>query len=185
MNKVATQGLLIVVFFFTTLYIARQFDWMTIFRVHETTKNTKEKLGELYLELFKNEEPEIENQDIINAIDSIVNVICSENWIKRESVKVHILDKDDVNAFALPDGHLIIYSGLILACDNQNELTGVLCHEIAHIELNHVMKKLVKEIGFSVLISMTTGSSGTEAIKKTPKCCLPLHLKGIWKKKQN
>jgi predicted Zn-dependent protease len=31
------------------------------------------------------------------------------------------------------------------------------------------MKKLVKEIGFSVLISMTSGSSGTEVIKKTAK----------------
>ena len=29
--------------------------------------------------------------------------------------------------------------------DSQEELVGVICHEIAHIELNHVMKKLVKE----------------------------------------
>src|SRR5690606_36044536 len=40
---------------------------------------------------------------------------------------------------------------------------------IAHIQLNHVMKKLVKEIGLSALISITTGSNGSELIKETAK----------------
>ena len=77
--------------------------------------------------------------------------------------------KDEINAFALPNGHLVIYSGLILNADNQDELAGVICNEIAHIELNHVMKKLTKEIGLSVLISITTGNGGTEVIKQTLK----------------
>ena len=69
----------------------------------------------------------------------------------------------------MPNGHLVIYSGLIKNSDNQEELSGVVGHEIAHINLNHVMKKLVKEIGLSVLISMTTGNSGYEVIKETAK----------------
>ncbi|TBR18832.1 MAG: M48 family metallopeptidase, partial [Chitinophagaceae bacterium] len=48
---------------------------------------------------------------------------------------------------------------------NENELSGVISHELAHIELNHVMKKLVKEVGLSVLLSMTTGSGG-ELVKE-------------------
>ena len=80
-----------------------------------------------------------------------------------------MLNKDEINAFALPNWHLIIYSGLIHNSDNQEEFTGVISHEIAHIELNHVMKKLVKEIGLSVLISMTTGNGGAEIIKETAK----------------
>ena len=80
-----------------------------------------------------------------------------------------MLNKDEINAFALPSGHLIVYSGLIINSDNQEELIGVICHEIAHIELNHVMKKLVKEIGLSVLISITTGNGGSEIIKETAK----------------
>ena len=69
----------------------------------------------------------------------------------------------EVNAFALPNGHLVIYSGLILNSDNQEQFSGVICHEIAHIRLKHVIKKLIKELGFSVIISMTTGSYGSEA----------------------
>ncbi|MBP9689255.1 MAG: M48 family metallopeptidase [Bacteroidia bacterium] len=69
----------------------------------------------------------------------------------------------------MPGGHLIIYSGLIQNADNQEELSGVICHEIAHIQLSHVMKKLVKEIGLTALISMTTGNGSGEIIKETAK----------------
>jgi predicted Zn-dependent protease len=58
---------------------------------------------------------------------------------------------------------------LIKNADNEEELAGVICHEIGHIELNHVMKKLLKEVGISVLASMTSGNGGTEIIKETSK----------------
>ena len=87
--------------------------------------------------------------------------ICKENKIVRDSLKVHIIDKDEVNAFAMPDNHLVVYTGLIKACKNEQALLGVLGHEIAHIEGNHVMKKLSKEIGLSVLLSITTGANST------------------------
>src|SRR5690606_8652338 len=53
--------------------------------------------------------------------------------------------------------------------ENPEELIGVIGHEIAHVELDHVMKKLIKEIGLSVLVSMTTGRSGSEVIKETTR----------------
>jgi predicted Zn-dependent protease len=70
-----------------------------------------------------------------------------------------------VNAFAMPDNHLVVYSGLIEASKNEQALLGVLGHEMAHIEKNHVMKKLSKEIGFSVLVSMATGANGSQIAK--------------------
>jgi predicted Zn-dependent protease len=142
---------------------------MKIFKVQQVTDKTEQKLGELFWEVFKKSEKEVKNTLVVNSVDSIVTQVCKTNKIDRSKLKIHILDKEDVNAFALPNGHLIIYSGLILNSDNQEELVGVVCHEIAHIELNHVMKKLVKEIGLSVLISITTGNSGAEVIRETAK----------------
>jgi predicted Zn-dependent protease len=144
-------------------------DWLTVFKVQKVTNKTEEKLGNLFWEIFQKTEKENKNPFVVNTIDSIVTQICTANKIQREIVKVHILNKDDINAFALPNGHLIVYTGLIINSDNQEELSGVICHEIAHINLNHVMKKLVKEIGLSVLISMTTGNGGSEVIKETAK----------------
>lgn len=169
MKKIIIQGAITILLFFGIWYALKQIDWVTVFKVQKTTDKTEQKLGELFLEVFTQTEEENKNTHVVNSIDSIVTHICKSNKIDREKIKVHVLNKDEINAFALPNGHLIIYSGLIYNSDNQEELTGVICHEIAHIELNHVMKKLVKEIGLSVLISMTTGNGGAEIIKEAAK----------------
>jgi predicted Zn-dependent protease len=169
MKKIIIQGAITILLFFGTWYALKQIDWVKVLKVEKVTDKTEQKLGDLFWEMFKKTEVENKNVHVVSAIDSIINHICKSNKIDRETIKVHVLNKDEVNAFALPNGHLIIYSGLILNSDNQEELTGVICHEIAHIELNHVMKKLVKEIGLSVLISMTTGNGGAEIIKETAK----------------
>lgn len=169
MKKAIIQGCITITIFLTAWFILAQIDWFTIFKIQKVTKNTEEKLGDLIWETIIKSENENKNSFIINSIDSVVSKVCTVNNINRELIKVHIINKADINAFALPNGHLVIYSGLILSAENHEELSGVICHEIAHIELNHVMKKLVKEIGLSVLISMTTGNGGGEVIKATAK----------------
>ena len=169
MNKVLVQGIISVLVFFSTWSLLKEVDWMEVFQVEKTTDETEEKLGDLIWESISRTEEEIKEIDVVNTIDSIVNHLCKENELDRDYLKVHVLQKDEINAFALPNGHLVIYSGLILNSDNQEELIGVVGHEIAHIQLNHVMKKLVREIGLSVLISMTTGNGGGEMIMETAR----------------
>lgn len=169
MKKIILQGFATVILFFGSWYVLTKFDWIKVFNINQMTVETEQKLGEIFWEVFKKSDKEISNINIVNPIDSIVTKICISNNINRNKIKIHVLKNDEVNAFALPNSQLIIYSGLILKCDNQDELAGVICHEIAHIELNHVLKTLVKEIGLSVLISMTTGNSGTDAIKEVAK----------------
>jgi beta-barrel assembly-enhancing protease len=169
MKKALFQGLIIVFVFLGTWLILSQIDWVNIFKIRKITDKTEKELGELFWEVFKKSEEENKNPNIINPVDSILTQICNANKIKRAEIKLHILNKDEINAFALPNGHLLVYTGLIKNCESPEELTGVISHEIAHIELNHVMKKLVREIGLSVLISMTTGNGGTEIIKETAR----------------
>ena len=169
MKKVFIQGFLIMFIFFGSWFALAQIDWSNVFKVEEVNNNTEEKVGELFWEYVKKSEKELTNKLVINSIDSIVTHICISNKIERTKLKIHVINKSEINAFALPDGHLIINSGLISNSDNQEELAGVICHEIAHIELNHVIKKLIKEIGLSVLISMSTNNSGTEVVKEAAK----------------
>jgi predicted Zn-dependent protease len=169
MKNIIKQGLIIALIFFGTWLVLAQINWRSIFKIKQVSDKTEQKLGELFWDFFKKSEREIKDISVIHSIDSIVTQICVSNDINREKLTIHLLKKDEINAFALPNGHLIIYSGLILSCDNQDELAGVICHEIAHIELNHVMKKLVKEIGLSVLISITTGNNGTEFVKEAAR----------------
>lgn len=169
MKKIIFQGLISITLFFATWFVFAQIDWVKIFKVQNLTDKTEEKLGEVFWEMFQKTEKESKTPFVINAVDSIVTKICISNNIDRKSITIHVLEKDEINAFALPNGHLIIYTGLILHSENQEQLCGVICHEMAHIQLNHVMKKLIKETGLSVLISMTTGKGGSDIIKETAK----------------
>lgn len=146
-----------------------QVDWMKLLDIEQKTQNTEEKIGDLFWDLMKKTETEINSDSVVAQIDSMLTKICTSNSIDREKIKLHLLRKDEINAFALPNRHLVVYSGLITSCENEAELYGVICHELVHIEKNHVMNKLVKEVGLSVLISMTTGNGNAETIKAAIK----------------
>jgi len=169
MKKIFFQGFSLVVLFFAAWFALRQVDWMAVFKVEQVTKTTEEKLGDLFWDIFGKTEKDLRSSDIIGPVDSILTKICRANDIDRSQIKLHILDNEEVNAFALPNKHLVVFSGLILASENEAELSGVIGHELAHIQLNHVMKKLMKEVGLSMLISMTAGGGGTEIIRETAK----------------
>jgi predicted Zn-dependent protease len=169
MKRIVIQGGVIITIFFATWCLLAQIDWVTRLRIQKVTDKTEERLGKLLLDNFRKSDKEITDTLVLNSIDSIIGKICFANEINRKFIKVHVLNKDDINAFALPNGHLIIYSGLIITSKKEEELSGVICHELAHINLNHVSQKLVKEFGLSVIISMTAGSGGSDIIRKAAK----------------
>lgn len=166
MKNVLFQGLVTVSLFFASWFALSKVNWVQIFQVEKATTTTEEKLGDLFWEFLKKTETEVTSKSVNTAIDSIVFKICTSNNIDRSKIKVHVIQSEEINAFALPNRHLVINSALILDAQNEAALSGVICHELAHIQLSHVMKKLVKEIGLTVLISMTTGKSGSGTIQE-------------------
>ncbi len=49
---------------------------------------------------------------------------------------------NEINAFALPGGYVGVNSGLLLATNNENELAGVLAHEISHVTQRHIARAM-------------------------------------------
>jgi predicted Zn-dependent protease len=49
---------------------------------------------------------------------------------------------DQINAFALPGGFVGVNSGLLLATNNENELAGVLAHEVSHVTQRHIARAI-------------------------------------------
>ncbi len=165
-KKTIFQGLIIIVGFTGMWYGFTQLDFMKYFKIEERALDLEKELGDLIWDDISRSEEIVVNDTIIKTLDKLINPLCEANDIERDSLKVHLILKDEINAFALPNNHLVVYTGLIADCKRQEALQGVLGHEIAHIEKNHVMKKLSKEIGFSVLLSATTGGKGGEVVKE-------------------
>jgi hypothetical protein len=77
------------------------------------------------------------------VITEYVNRV-GQNIVLHSDAKVpftiKVIQGDEVNAFALPGGYFYVYTGLILAADNESELAGVMSHEIAHVAARHAME---------------------------------------------
>jgi predicted Zn-dependent protease len=168
-KKIILQGLIIIIAFFGLFYGLSQIDWVTGFHVKQIRSSSENKIGELIWDEISSTEKVNTNDSISKTLDKLLEPICKNNKIERDSLKVHIVEKDEINAFALPNNHLVVYTGLITECKNQEALQGVLGHEMAHIANNHVMKKLSKEIGLSVLLSAGTSGKGGALIKEILK----------------
>ena len=70
------------------------------------------------------------------------------------------------NAFALPDGTLVLTDELVELADDEEAILGVLAHEIAHVELQHSLRQLYRAAGVTGLIFLIGGDigAGTEDI---------------------
>ena len=81
------------------------------------------------------------------VITEYVNRV-GQNLVRNSDAKVpftiKVIDSDEVNAFALPGGFFYVNSGLILRAQEEDELAGVMAHEISHVAARHGTKEATK-----------------------------------------
>jgi predicted Zn-dependent protease len=56
--------------------------------------------------------------------------------------RFQVLDSDELNAFAAPGGFIFVTKALVDKTTSEDELAGVLAHEIAHVSLKHGLKTI-------------------------------------------
>lgn len=57
-----------------------------------------------------------------------------------KSVQVVLVNDPSINAFAAGGQNVFLFSGLIVAADNVNELQGVVAHELGHVAAGHLIR---------------------------------------------
>lgn len=168
-EKMFTQFFLLLAAFFGLWFLLSRIDFVNEDEVKAFAREKEKRLGELILETITTTNEKVENEEISAVLDSIKARICRTKKIACDSIKLHLVRNSEVNAFALPDNHLVIYTGLLEYCENAEEVAGVMAHEIGHLEHNHVMKKLAKEIGMEMLFAIAGGDAGFEISRQTAK----------------
>jgi beta-barrel assembly-enhancing protease len=68
-------------------------------------------------------------------------------------------DDKTVNAFALPGGHIYVYSGLMKLAADEAELASVIGHEIAHVTERHIAERLVTQLGLQTVAALALGQN--------------------------
>ncbi|MBI4872476.1 MAG: M48 family metalloprotease [Candidatus Riflebacteria bacterium] len=82
---------------------------------------------------------------------------------RRRGSTITILEWDIVNAFATPGEKLYVTTSLLEFVESDDELAGVIAHEIAHVRLNHIEKRSKRQMVSSLLFALATIQSGQDA----------------------
>jgi len=95
---------------------------------------------------------------VVNLAQEILKAIPKDDRPGYD-FKFTLIDKDIVNAFAVPGGYVYIYTGIIKNMKDESELACVLGHEITHVTHHHYRDAMAKEAGLSLLLQALLGNN--------------------------
>ena len=81
------------------------------------------------------------------------------------------------NAFAFPDGTIVIFDGIVALAEDDTEVLAVLLHEVGHVRGRHALRHILQSsIGSLIIISITGDASAiTGAAALSPAVLTELH----------
>ncbi len=85
-------------------------------------------------------------------------------------VTLTVIESSELNAFATMGGFVYVTTGLIQSCEREDELAGVMAHELAHVGRRHIAKRMEKQKGINaamvaaILLSSVIGGPAGSAL---------------------
>lgn len=108
-------------------------------------------------------------------IDRIGSFLASQAGPTPFEFRFYLVKGIDPNAYAIPGGHIVLTTGLLVSAESEQELAGVMSHEIAHVMGRHVAqliersKKLTIASMAAIIAGALLGGGGktSEAVAAT------------------
>ena len=123
------------------------------------TVSEEEKLSRAILGYIYQRFEIIDDPVIVEYVNKVGNRIVAGLEDSLFSYKFHVINVDTYNAFAIPAGYIFINSGLLAVMDSEEELAGILAHEIAHVNARHISQRIERsrKIGWATMAGMAAG----------------------------
>lgn len=90
----------------------------------------------------------------VAALNKLGNQLAARADSTDRRYTFYLVDSPEVNAFAVPGGHIFVHRGLIESADQASELAGVLGHEIAHVTERHGIEQMKKQRGAGTVLTL-------------------------------
>lgn len=101
-------------------------------------------------------------QERVRTIGDRLVAVCDR---KELVYRFAVVEDEDVNAFSLPGGYVFLNDGLIKHVATDDELAGVIAHEVAHIAARHAVKRYESDLGSQIVQLATLATGRGEAIR--------------------
>lgn len=138
-------GLIVVAYLFVLPWLAEQ-------AVAIIPEEYDSEIGETFFNQY------IEDSSVDSAKTEALNLFAKELKLNNsKTLHFTVVESETVNAFALPDGNIIVFTGLINKMKGYDELAGLIGHEVVHINRRHSMKTLCRNLSGYLFISAVLG----------------------------
>lgn len=113
--------------------------------------------------LYPDNEVQQQIKNVGNKLVNSFNQELSEKGLQNPyRFDFHVLrDSKTVNAFALPGGQVFITAGLLSRLETEDQLAGVLGHEVGHVVHRHSAQQMAKGAFYQGLAGAATAASGS------------------------
>lgn len=139
------------------------------------TSEEEKKLGKKILLEMEKRVDWVKDLTLQTFINRVGQSLVSQVGPTPFEFKFYVIVESDPNAFAIPGGHVFLTTGLLVFTENEQEVAGVLSHEIAHVMARHVAQMIERSKRLSIA-SMAAiiagallggGGKATEAVTAT------------------
>ncbi len=117
----------------------------------------EQKLGESAYRDFLAQQQIVKEGPAVAAVGEITQRLATEIPDNPYKFDVTVVRSDVVNAFALPGGYIVVFTGLMKKAESGEEVAGVLSHELNHVLQRHGLERMVKSLGLLAVVSILVG----------------------------
>jgi Zn-dependent protease with chaperone function len=117
----------------------------------------EQKLGESAYKDFLAHQEVVKEGIARSAVEEITHRLVEQIPNNPYKFEVTVVKSDVVNAFALPGGHIVVFTGLMKKADSGEEVAGVMGHELNHVLQRHGLERIVKQLGLVAVVSIVLG----------------------------
>lgn len=127
--------------------------------------SVEKKLGDAAFAQISFSGKPVSDEQIVGPIRAILGRLEPAAGSGRTRFQLYVFDDPALNAFALPGGHIVLHTGLILAASRPEQIAGVIAHEMAHVTRQHSMRQMLSALGLFALVQALLGDvSGLAAV---------------------
>lgn len=114
-------------------------------------------LGETALQETLAGQTIVKEGPVVDAVKEMTTRLTGHITNSPYQFTVTIVRSPAVNAFALPGGSVVVFTGLVKEAKSPEEVAGVLGHELNHVLQRHGMERIVKTLGVMAVAAIVLG----------------------------